>query len=222
LASGVFSVSSLFGQQYQGRNMNSDDNKGIENSVLEFMQKRRSVPAKLMTGPGPDEQQLNKILEISCRVPDHGKLTPWRIIRYGEKKCVILGEKILARAREIARLEARELTADEAEIEAKRFLRTPVVMCITSNARAHPKIPEGEQVLSSGAVAMNMLIAANASGFDAQWLTEWYSYDESLSGEFGLNENEKVAGFMHIGTRRFPKTERDRPKIEDIYSIIES
>lgn len=202
--------------------MNSNNNKSIENPVLEFMQKRRSVPAKLMSGPGPDEQQLNQVLEISCRVPDHGKLTPWRIIRYGEKKCVVLGEKILARATEIAQLDGRELTADEEDIEAKRFLRTPIVMCIISNARAHPKIPEWEQILSSGAVAMNMLIAANALGYDAQWLTEWYSYDESLHGEFGLNENEKVAGFMHIGTRRFSKTERDRPKIENIYSIIES
>ncbi|MCP4185542.1 MAG: hypothetical protein GY761_19905 [Hyphomicrobiales bacterium] len=94
-------------------------------------------------------------------------------------------------------------------------------MCITSDARTHPKIPEWEQVLSSGAVAMNMLVAANASGFDAQWLTEWYSYDESLRDDFGLNENEKIAGFMHIGTRQFSKTERDRPVIEDIYTVIE-
>jgi len=180
------------------------------------------VPAKLMTGPGPNHQQLNRILEIACRVPDHGKLTPWRIIHYGEKKCVDLGKKLLARAREIARLDNRQLTVDEAEIEAKRFLRTPVVLCIVSNAKPHPKIPEWEQILSAGAVAMNMLIAANASGFDAQWLSEWYAYDESLREELGLNENEKVAGFIHIGTRQFPKTERDRPRIENIYSIIES
>jgi len=202
--------------------MNSDDNTGIQNSVLDFMQQRRSVPAKLMSGPGPDQQQLDRILEIACRVPDHGKLAPWRIIRYGEKKCTDLGVKILARAREIAQRDGRQITGDEAEIEANRFLRTPVVLCVVSNARPHPKIPEWEQVLSSGAVAMNLLIAANASGFDAQWLSEWYAYDESLREELGLNENEKVAGFIHIGTRQFAKTERDRPSIENIYSIIES
>ena len=202
--------------------MKIDEFNSTENDVLDFMAQRRSVPAKLMAGPGPDERQLDKILEISCRVPDHGKLTPWRIIRYGEKKCVALGHKILTRAKQLAQREGRELTTAETEIETNRFLRTPVVMCITSNAAAHPKIPEWEQVLSSGAVAMNMLIAANASGFDAQWLTEWYAYDEYLRQEFGLNENEKVAGFVHIGTRKFPKSERDRPQIKDIYTIIES
>ncbi len=192
----------------------------VNNDVLDYMQKRGSVPAKFMSGPGPDDRQLQKILEISCRVPDHGKLTPWRLIRYGEEKCIALGQKVLARAIERAAEKNKILDKEKIEIEKNRFCRTPVVICIVSCAREHSKIPEWEQILSSGAVAMNMLIAANAFGFDAQWLTEWCAYDEALRQDFGLRDNERVVGFVHIGTRLFPKTERDRPCLDDIYTYV--
>ncbi|MCF6321421.1 MAG: nitroreductase [Rhizobiaceae bacterium] len=192
------------------------------NSVINFMRNRRSVPAKLMVGPGPDSDQLRTILEIASRVPDHGKLAPWRFIRYGKQKSINIGEKILSRAKEIAIVEGRVLSEDEMEIERNRFLRTPVVVAVVSCAQLHPKIPQWEQILSCGAVAMNLLIGANAHGYDAQWLTEWYAYDEALNTELGLKTGERFAGFVHIGTRQNPKGERSRPELDDIYSTLEN
>ena len=200
--------------------MKSPNNYDIGKNVVEFMRNRRSVPAKLMSGPGPDEKQLRRILEIASRVPDHGKLTPWRFIRYSHDKCVNLGKRILARALERAAANNTVLNKEEIEIESNRFLRTPVVIAVVSCAKPHPKIPEWEQVLSSGAVATNMLIAANASGFDAQWLTEWCAYDDALRDDLGLKDNERIAGFIHIGTKLYPKTERDRPNVDELYTLI--
>lgn len=190
-------------------------------AVLEFMRTRRSVPAKLMVGPGPNEKQLRDILEIAARVPDHGKLAPWRFVRYSHAKCDDLGKKILARAQAIAAEKGETLSAENTAIERNRFNRGAVVIAVISCAKPHPKIPEWEQVLSSGAVAMNMLIAANANGFDAQWLTEWLAFDDSLRIELGLETGEKVAGFIHIGTRQDPKTERGRPVLDDIYTEMD-
>lgn len=189
--------------------------------VIEFMRLRRSVPAKFMTGPGPDEKQLKIILEISSRVPDHGKLTPWRFIRYSAEKCEVLGEQVLKRAKVRASARGKTLSEDFIEIERNRFQRCPVVVAIVSCAIKHPKIPEWEQIMSCGAVAMNMLIAANAFGFDAQWLTEWMAYDEEMRDELGLKDGEKIAGFIHMGTRMNPKSQRDRPKLNDICTIME-
>ena len=139
----------------------------INYGVIEFMRTRRSVPAKFMSAPGPDDDQLRVILEIAARVPDHGKLAPWRFIHYSRDASVVLGEKLLARAIEIAKGEGRELNDEMVSIEKNRFTRAPVVIGIISSSSPHPKIPKWEQQLSAGAVAMNMLIAANAHGYDA-------------------------------------------------------
>ncbi len=189
----------------------------VNENVVDFMRKRRSVPAKFMGGPGPDEAQIRVILEIASRAPDHGKLAPWRFIRYSHKKCVALGEILLARALE----KNPGLSEEFIDIERQRFTRAPVVVAVVSCAGPHAKIPEWEQLMSSGAVAMNMLIGANAHGFDAQWLTEWYAYDETLRADLGLRGNEKITGFIHIGTRLNPKSERARPNLEDIYTVME-
>ena len=201
--------------------MTSDIKNTSNETTLEFMRTRRSVPAKLMGGPGPSDAQLANILEISSRVPDHGKLAPWRFIRYDHDKCLDLGEKILARAIDRAKQEGRELNEEFVEIERQRFVRAPVVIAVVSTAQEHVKIPQWEQILSSGAVAMNMLIAANASGFDAQWLTEWIAYDDELRDDLGLKDGERITGFIHIGTRKNAKTQRDRPNLDDIYSLME-
>lgn len=202
--------------------MDTSKRNTVDAQLIHFLVTRRSVPAKLMAGPGPDETQLRVILEIASRVPDHGKLAPWRFVHYGKKKCVDLGLKILDRASEIAKENDSALGDELVDIELNRFCRAPVVIAVVSCANAHPKIPEWEQVLSCGAVAMNMLIAANAHGFDAQWLTEWYAYDDALKQEFGLNNDERIAGFIHIGTRKNPKSDRTRPVLEDIYTKMET
>jgi len=202
-----------------------DNNNSQKNSanqaVLEFMSNRRSVPAKFMSGPGPDDEQLVAILKIASRAPDHGKLTPWRFIHYGPKKCAELGEIVLKRAHERASEKGRALNEEQIAIERHRFVRAPVVVAVVSSAAENEKIPQWEQILSSGAVAMNMLIGANAAGFDAQWLTEWCAYDEALREALGLKDGERITGFVHIGTRLNPKTPRGRPELEDIYTYVE-
>ena len=107
------------------------------------------------------------------------------------------------------------------QVERNRFNRAPVVVGLVSRPREHPKVPEWEQVLSCGAVGMNMLIAANALGFDAQWLTEWYAFDDTLAPHLGLRDSERFAGFFHFGTRTLPKTERDRPSLDEILTVME-
>lgn len=202
--------------------MNLKSQNTPNEDVIEFMRNRRSVPAKFMGGPGPDETQLAVILEIASRVPDHGKLAPWRFIRYSADKCKELGEQVLKRAIERSAARGKILSDDFVEIERNRFLRAPVVVAVVSCAETHPKIPEWEQIMSSGAVAMNMLIAANAFGYDAQWLTEWLAFDDELRDDLGLRDGEKISGFIHMGTRKNPKSERDRPKLDEIYTIMEA
>ncbi|MFZ1814262.1 MAG: nitroreductase [Rhizobiaceae bacterium] len=187
-------------------------------AVLEFMRNRRSVPAKTMAGPGPDEAELREMIAIASRVPDHGKICPWRFIRYSPDACVRLGAEFEKRALELDPAMSQEMQA----IERARFTRVPVVIGVASRTVDHPKVPQWEQRLSAGAVCMNLLIAANAHGYDAQWLTEWVAFDEKLHATLGYAAEEKVAGFIYIGTRTMPKTERDRPQIDSVLSVMEA
>ncbi|MCC0021388.1 MAG: nitroreductase [Nitratireductor sp.] len=189
------------------------DKTEYDQAVIDFMKARRSVPAKTMGGPGPDDETLREIVAIAARVPDHGKIAPWRFVRYSQETCNKLNERIAARARELN----PGISDAEMEIEETRFSRSPVIVGIISAPVDHPKVPHWEQVLSSAAAAMNMLIAANAHGFDAQWLSEWIARDEVLAPHFGVGEGETLTGFIHMGTRTMPKTDRDRPDIERVY-----
>lgn len=185
--------------------------------VIDFLSTRRSVPAKAMSGPGPDAGEIRLMIGIASRVPDHGKLAPWRFIRYTPSYCARLGELCERRAAE----REGDLSEELRLAERARFTRAPVVIAVVSRAAPHPKIPEWEQVLSAGAAAMNLLIAANALGYDAQWVTEWIAFDEAMKPALGLAPDEKIAGFIHVGTRILPKTERDRPAIDDVFCEFE-
>jgi nitroreductase len=188
-----------------------------EAAVLRHLGTRRSASAAALTEPGPDRAALESMLTIAARVPDHKKLAPWRFI-------VIEGE---ARARFGALLAqtcaANEPAASDArhEIEHGRFLRAPVVVAVVSSPVYHPAAPEWEQVLSAGAVCLNLLHAASAYGFGAQWISEWYAYDEQAKRGFGLKDGERIAGFIYIGTAREKPTERDRPELSAITSFPE-
>jgi nitroreductase len=181
------------------------------------MRTRRSVPAKTMSGPGPSIDEIRQMAEIAARVPDHGKIVPWRFVVYGTQARERLGELILTKALE------KDLDLDDAlrESERTRLSRSPTVVGLISSPREHPKVPQWEQVLSCGAAGMNWLIAANAHGYDAQWITEWYAFEEDLAPHFGIRSGERMAGFIHIGTRTMPKTERARPKMSDVLSVME-
>lgn len=182
--------------------------------VIQFLQTRRSHPSITMSAPGPDEGQLEQLLEIAARVPDHGKLAPWRFIIYPAGQ----GERIGAYL--ASRYEAINGPLDEAQVEKERtrFLRAPVVVGVVSCAAQHPKIPVWEQQMSAGAVCMNLGTAAAASGFVSQWLTEWFAFDDPAAAYLGARAGERFAGFIHIGTPTQIPVERPRPVIADITS----
>ncbi|HTT47719.1 MAG TPA: nitroreductase [Pseudolabrys sp.] len=180
--------------------------------ALELLRTRRSVKPMEMTGPGPSELEIDTLLAIASRVPDHGKLAPWRFI-------VFQGDARLAAGAAIAGVFAADhadATPDQLEFERKRLARAPLVIAVVSRAGPHVKIPEWEQQLSAGASAMNLVIAAHAMGYAASWITEWYAYDRRVLDKLGVTANERVAGFVHIGRAAKTPEDRERPKLESI------
>jgi nitroreductase len=165
-----------------------------------------------LTVPGPSAEEIEIILKIASRVPDHGKLAPWRFIIFEGEGRDRAG-KIVAEAYAKAHPEA---DAVRLEAEAKRFSLAPLVIGVVSRAGPHAKIPEWEQILSAGAVCMNLIIAANALGFASVWLSEWYAYDRAVLAALGLAEHEKIAGFIHIGRALGPREDRPRPDLAEI------
>ncbi|MGJ3232201.1 MAG: nitroreductase family protein [Oceanicaulis sp.] len=174
--------------------------------TLELLARRRSTVAKSMTGPGPSGDQLETLLKIAGRTPDHGKLFPWRFVVFEGEARSRFGEILEARLRELEPDGPEERYA----LERSRFERAPVVVAVISDVVENHKIPEWEQVLSAGAACQQMLIAASAMGFAAQWLTEWYAYDRVTKKALGLDPGERVAGFIYIGSAAEDPTERPR------------
>ncbi|WP_099868214.1 nitroreductase family protein [Pararhizobium haloflavum] len=181
-------------------------------ALKQYLQTRRSTPAMQLQEPGPSPSEIEGMIAIASRVPDHGKLAPWRFI-------VLAGDVRERIGRELGRIAAdarSDLGAKEREIEETRLTRAPVVIAVVSRAAPHPKIPEWEQVLSAGAVCYGLFMAANAFGYGANWLTEWYAYDDSARPLFGLDQQERIAGFVHIGTPAMQPADRPRPDLTDI------
>lgn len=184
--------------------------------LLDYLATRRSVPAFQMCEPGPSRNELEDILKLAVRVPDHGKLAPWRFIVYRGDKRAEIGEALLAMA-----LKKRpDLNDEMVAVERARFTRAPVVVAVISKAAPHMKVPEWEQVMSAGAVCLNLLMAANAHGYVANWLSEWFAFDEDAFPLLGIEAGERVAGFIHMGSTTFPITERPRPALEDVVSWV--
>lgn len=180
--------------------------------LADYLRDRHSTPVAQIKGPAPDQAELEAILTASVRVPDHGKIAPWRLVVYRGDICKTLGETFL----EIALKANPEMTDAAREAELVRFTRAPLVVAVISTAAPHAKIPEWEQVLSAGAVCMNMLFAANAAGYVANWRTEWISYDAAALAALGVKPEEKVAGFIHIGSSDFPTPDRPRPELASV------
>jgi nitroreductase len=185
------------------------------NDTLSLLATRRSAPVPFLTAPGPTADQIQTLLTIAARVPDHGKLAPWRFVIFAGAERDRAGA-IVAEAFAVANAEADD---KRVEIERRRF-SAPIVIAVISHPVAH-KVPEWEQVLSAGAVCMTLCVAANAMGFATSWLTEWYAYDRGVLERFGLQPEEKIAGFIHIGTPTGPRDERPRPALADIVSNFE-
>jgi nitroreductase len=182
--------------------------------ALQLLKTRRSVKPMELGGPGPTPAELYTLLTIAARVPDHGKLAPWRFIVFEGEQRLVAGERIAA----IFCERHADATPDQIDFERKRLARAPLVVAVISRAGPHAKIPEWEQQLSAGAASMSLVIAAHAMGYAASWITEWYAYDRAVLDALGLGANERVAGFVHIGRPAKPPDERDRPKLGDIVS----
>jgi nitroreductase len=180
--------------------------------ALELLKTRRSVKPMELGGPGPNASEIETLLTIATRVPDHGKLTPWRFILFEGDAREKAGETIAA----VFRADHPEATPDQVAFELQRLARAPLVIAVVSRAAAHVKIPEWEQQLSAGAAAMSLVMAAHAMGYAASWITEWYAYDRRVLDKLGIAANERVAGFVHIGSPAKPPEERERPKLADI------
>jgi nitroreductase len=180
--------------------------------AIELLKTRRSMKPREMTGPGPSPAEIDTILTIGARVPDHGKLAPWRFILFEGDARGRAGDVI---ARVFAKKNPSAPAAD-IEIEKKRLTDAPLVIGVVSFTRPHPKVPPWEQELSAGASAMNIVTAATALGYGACWLTGWFAFDRDVLDGFGLKPDEKLAGLIHIGTPSKPSEDRPRPPLSDI------
>lgn len=178
-------------------------------SARRLLALRRSASKHSLGFPGPDTQQLDELLQVAARVPDHRRLEPWRFI-------VIEGEARARCGEAVATIHAREetdLPDNQAETDRGLFLRAPVCVAVVSSPNVTHKTPVWEQELSAGAVCYNLLLAANAAGFSGVWLTEWLAFSSGVSTHFGLTENERFAGFIYLGTATAQSPERPRTDI---------
>ncbi len=186
--------------------------------AISMLKTRRSVPPLALDGPGPDAAQLETLLSIAARVPDHGKLAPWRFIVFEGRGRDRAGEIIAG----VFAADHPEASADQLSLERRRLSHAPLVVGVVSRAAPHVKIPDWEQVLSAGAVCMNLVVAANAMGFAASWLTQWYAYDRRVLEAIGLLPHEKMAGFVHIGRAKSAIEDRARPDMAAIVSRFDA
>jgi nitroreductase len=181
----------------------------------ELLKTRRSVSAQFLAEPAPNEEQLAEILTVASRVPDHGKLTPWRFIVFRGDARLRASEALAKRFAELHPDADEKLLAEE----RIRLAKAPLVVAVVSRAAPHVKIPEYEQLLSAGAAAMNLVHAAHALGFAAQWVTGWIAYDEAAGRILGLQPGERFVAIIHIGTSTVPpQADRPRPPLSEIVS----
>ena len=186
------------------------------NNAIELLKARRSPNIPDLAEPGPSESDLEVLLTAAARVPDHGKLVPWRFLVLTKVGRAPLVEALAT----CFRKDHPDATPDQIEKERFRLANSPLIVAVISRAGPHAKIPEWEQVLSAGAVCMNLITAAHALGFGANWVTGWPAYDRSCLDLLGVRTNERVAGLIHIGTPPAPREDRDRPKLDDIVTRL--
>jgi nitroreductase len=186
----------------------------MSNPIIDHLLTRRSVSANSLGEPGPNEGELRQILTAASRVPDHKKLVPWRFVLFQGTAREAFG-RVLA---ETCSAEESDPGQFRLETEMNRFLRAPVVIAVISRVVENKAAPEWEQILSAGAACQNLVIAATAFGFGTQWITEWYAYSDPVRRALGLAGNERVAGFVYIGTAKEKPDERERPALADIVS----
>jgi nitroreductase len=187
-------------------------------SSLGRLDARRSIPAKLLGEPGPDQATLLRMLQSAVRVPDHGKRVPFRFLQIDGDTRHTLGAALAERSRQ------RDPDAGETTIEKdrSRFSHAPMVIVVVAVLDPDDgKIPEQERLLSAGCACFALLQAAQACGFGANWLTGWPAYDPAVHRLLGLDADERVAGFIHLGTALRDVAERDRPDPQALLTVFE-
>ncbi|SFS10693.1 nitroreductase family protein [Sphingomonas jatrophae] len=181
----------------------------ITGSAADSLALRRSTQPDALVAPGPSAAEIDRLVEIALRVPDHGRLTPWRLV-------LIAGE---AKQRWVERLmqivETRE-DAGKTRVSTRKLTSAPLVVVVVSKPLPGHKVPEWEQWLSAGAVCMNLLNGAHALGYGANWLTGWHAYDAQATALLGLAEGEKVAGVVLVGSIAEPAPPRPRAAASDV------
>ncbi len=183
-------------------------------SAIDLLQQRHSAPSRQLAGPAPEGEVLRELLQAALRVPDHGKLVPFRLIRLvgAAKRC--FGEQLAERALQ----REPDLSAAKREKERSRYAIAPLVIVVVARIDADSKVPPIEQQLSAGCVAYNLLLGAYARGYGAQWLTGWAAYDAVVAELLGLAAHEHVVGFVHIGTPQIEVPDRERPALGSLLS----
>jgi nitroreductase len=183
-------------------------------ALRDYLLTRRSVGIAFLREPGPNPAELEQILTIGTRVPDHGKITPWRLVIIAGDDRAKAGAALAA----IAASNTPDLDEASLDIERQRFLPAPLTIGVISSPQPHPKVPEFEQLLSAGNVAFNLVHAAFALGFAASWVTRWYAFDAAAAATLGARQGERFVGFVHIGTPNAVIEDRPRPALADIVS----
>lgn len=186
----------------------------MNDPVIAFLRTRKSALLPTLGEPGPDAGQIGIMLEIAARVPDHGVLAPWRFTLYRGEARTAVGEALAAMQ------ERRNGPLDPVsrKKELGRFSRAPLVVGIVSAPKDDPKVPQWEQFLSAGAAAMNVVHAATALGFGANWVTGWYAEDGEAARMLGAGEGERFVGFVHVGALRGETPDRPRPDWRSLVS----
>ncbi len=181
-------------------------------ALRDYLLTRRSVGPMFLQEPGPNPEQLKTLLTIATRVPDHGKIAPWRLVIVTGDAREQAGDMLA----EIAQKRRPDIDEAGLEIERRQFLPAPLTIGILSTPKPHPKVPEFEQLISAGNVAFNLLHGAFALGFAAQWVTPWYAFDAEAAARLGAGPGERFVGFVHIGTPTAIIEDRPRPALSDV------
>ena len=180
---------------------------------LEDLATRRSVPNMQLEAPGPDAATLARILQTAVRVPDHGKLVPFRFVTIDGDARALLSEAMAAHHAAVEPDVAEKVL----EKDRLRYTFAPLIVTVIGREVEHAKVPGIEQILSAGCVAFQLLQAAQAEGFGACWLTGWAAYDRGVMDWFEMTDDEAIIGFIHIGTPKLDVPERERP---DAMSLV--
>lgn len=193
--------------------MGSSANRNSD--ILDFLATRRSLKPTMFAEPGPTPEELEEILRIAARVPDHKKLVPWRFIVFSGESRAAAGHLFADACKHEDKFEPSEVRL---ETERDRFLRAPLVVAVINRYVEKPGVPEMEQTLSTGAAAFNLCLAANAMGYGTCWITEWIAFSPRVRAGLGLADTERFAGFVYIGTPTDRQDDRPRPDLSEIVS----